>query len=451
MRLFTILVGLLITLNPVAAYGQVRPVFVHRVNYVDVANGRVIQDQSVMLVADTVILIPKGEEHPPSGVRIISGRGKHLMPSLYDMHVHLMTGRLSAHRAMALAVANGVTGMRDMGGYVDSMVVLRKRIAVDSTLPRVWFAGPLIDGPKHRWSHGFAWHVTDAKSATAAFDSLRGLRVDFIKVYGGIPADAYYALATRARAEGVTFGGHIPSSVSTSAAARAGQRTFEHATMDMFAECVTDGNAMVRNTLNAWVSNGYSGRFAELEKFRAARRDATCRSMMQTLAETGAYVVPTMVNELKDSSNLTSRGFEYLPKGLQDACRSTIEMIVAAPAASRNSVYQSFRHDVKALRAAGVRLMVGTDIPNACLIPGYSVHDELKQLVDAGLTPAEALRAATTTPRSFFGVKDNDVVLLDGNPLNDIGNTARIAGVFMRGRWLDRDTLQNKLTAPLSR
>src|SRR5687767_3005336 len=113
-----------------ASQAAAQSVYITNVNYVDVANARII---------------PNYNYGDPRGTRI-DGRGKYLMPSLYDMHTHLMSGRLSADRALKLSLVNGVTGLRDMGGYLDSMVVLRRRLANDSTLPRVWFAGTLIDG-----------------------------------------------------------------------------------------------------------------------------------------------------------------------------------------------------------------------------------------------------------------------------------------------------------------
>ena len=169
--------------------------------------------------------------------------------------------------------------------------------------------------------------------------------------------------------------------------------------------------------------------------------------MMSVMADNRAYVVPTMVNELKDSSTLASSYLAYLPRDLQQACTATIEAIELAPASSRRSVYRSFQQDVKALHNSGVRLMVGTDTPNPCIVPGFSVHAELVELVRAGLTPFEALRAATTTPRAVLQVRDNDVVLLDANPIDDISRTSNIAGLFMRGRWFTRDELARRLAS----
>ena len=412
-----------------ATQAATQSVYITNVNYVDVANSRIV---------------PNYNYGNPAGRRI-DGRGKYLMPSLYDMHTHLMSGRLSADRALKLSLVNGVTGLRDMGGYLDSMVVLRERLASDSTLPRVWFAGTLIDGPKHRWSHAFALHITNPDEARSVVDSLRVLKVDFLKIYGGIPAEAYFALTQRAKEVGLTFGGHIPMSVSTSAAAKAGQRTFEHATLDMFSECVPDGPARVRTILNAWTMGGYPARVAEMKKFREARDEAACAKMMSNLAAANAYVVPTVVNEIKQDRNLAN-ALSYLSKDLQDACSSTLEMMAPAREGSL-AVHESFQQDVKALHSAGVKLMAGTDFPNACIVPGFSLHAELRYFVALGLTPAEALRTATITPREFFNVKDTDVIMLDANPLDDIRNTTRIAGIHIRGRWLDQNELQRMLTS----
>jgi hypothetical protein len=444
MRVRCLIVALLSVVSSANAQEAPEPIYLYGANYVDVRAGKVLRNQIIAIEGDSLVVAPVTAKRTWAGRRI-DARGQYVMPSLYDMHVHLLTGRMSPERALLLSLANGVTGIRDMGGYADSMLALRRRLARDPRLPRVVFAGPIVDGPKHRWSHPFALHATNASEAKAVVDSLRMLRVDFMKVYGAIPSAAYYALAEQARAAGLSFGGHIPSSVTTSAAAQAGQRTFEHATLDMYAECVPDASIRVPAILSAWVTGGYPARFRMMVDYRQARDEVNCADMLAHLKAARAYVVPTMVNELKDSANLRHPYLKYLPQDLQKACTETIAMIESGGHESRRSVYKSFQQDVKQLYQSGIQLMAGTDAPNACLVPGFSLHAELEQLVAAGLSPIDALRTATTIPRDFLAARNNDVVLLSGDPLKDIRNTQKISGVVVRRRLLGAAELQQML------
>ncbi len=435
-------------------------VAITNVTTIDVAAGTRMRGQTVVVRGERILRVgPADRVAIPRSASRVDGRGKFLIPGLWDMHVHAMqsTDTARQQRVFDLFLANGVTGFRDMGSHLDTLRAIRAQIAAGRYVmtPRIVAAGPLLDGPKFRWSQSVAWHMTNAAEARQAVDSLRRVEVDFLKVYGSLPRDAYFAIAAAAKENGLSFAGHIPLSVTSAEAVAAGQRSIEHNGMDITDVCVDSARTRIDRALTRWVREGYAAWYSERLAYAGLRDPVRCAAHAKQMRERGTFLVPTIVLELRDRRALTTTAFQYLDSLGRVACEGTVAGIMSAPDSVRSRFFDGFLRDVREQHAAGISLLAGSDLSNACLVPGFSLHDELAALVQAGLTPREALAAATTGPAAYLRRSETsgriatghvaDLVLLDADPIRDINNVRRIRAVIATGRVLDRAALDRML------
>ncbi len=393
---------------------------------------------------------------PAGSVRAISGpgaepidvSGQFLIPGLWDMHVHL--GGLDAGtRAGPAFIAHGVTGVRDMGSPLDEILTLRDRWpAASPSGPRLFAAGPILQGPLP-FELPLIRSVGDPTEARAAVDDLHRAGVDFIKVGDTVPADAYRALADRARRRGLPVVGHLPVAIAAVDAALAGQRSIEHFGSARFHGLLLAASSeegpltrRVRALLDAARQGDVA---ADARLFRAdltapladSFSPQKAAALFRTFADHGTAQVPTLA-------------------ALRSVWDAQADGMAGQDRRAADRVWDRYREMVRLLRDAGVPILAGTDqTPD-----GASLHRELELLVEAGLSPAEAIAAATSRATAFLGLIDEvgtietgkraDLVLLDGDPLADITNTRRIAAVVVGGVLLDRADLQRLVAGPVS-
>jgi imidazolonepropionase-like amidohydrolase len=425
------------------------------VSVIDVATGETHGDNTVLVSGNRITYAgPAASARVPAGARIIDGRGKFLIPGLWDMHVHGFVWVFSQF-AGPLMIANGVTGARDMGWYIDTTLRWKADIAAGREIGPRLVAGARVDGAVNK--AGFVAHVVTEEDGVRAVDTLSrkkdgSRRADFLKTYSWIPRAAYFGLAREAKKLGVTFAGHVPYSVSVVEASDAGQRSVEHED-DLMRACTSNDSL-----LRARFGDTTVAAPAQLKLIKAQARliQATydpvhCKSVIATLARNHTWVTPTLVvyqpySHGFDSASTHPEWAKYVPGLVQGGWMRRAAEIAPADSMVVRS-YFSFDH-TRDLKDGGVKLLAGTDMPQAFVYPGFSLHEELELLVRSGLTPLEALRAATYNPAEFLGTLDSlgtvaqgkvaDLVLLDANPLADIRNTRRISAVIANGRVFDR-------------
>lgn len=364
----------------------------------------------------------------PAGARRIDGRGRWLIPGLWDMHVHAAAHDFPDFTG-PLLLAHGVTGARDMGFLVDSARHWKTEVAAGRVDGPRLVVGGRLDGPRNRAP--WVARAATADEARRAVDTLAARGADFIKVYSHLPRDAYFAAAERARLRGVPFAGHVPYAVSMDAAARAGQRSVEHGD-DLMRACSRD-DAALRAELAALSPDAPPERQLALvrdhaRRMRAGADDARCGRMIGALADAGTWLTPTLVvyqpyQTPADTSVLHPGQVRYVPRGLRAEWDARLRR--AGGDTAIVGAYFSLARTGEAHRA-GVRLLAGTDAPLAYVHPGLSLHDELALLVRAGLTPMQALQTATREPAAYLGALDSlgtvqpgrvaDLVLLDADP-----------------------------------
>ncbi len=413
------------------------------VSVVDVAGGRVLADRTVLVAGETIQRIVPASEPLPAGARVVDGTGRWLVPGLFDAHVHLA----DAESFGALLALHGVTCARDMGSPTDDVLVAKGRFSGGSLLgPDLVVTGAMIDGVPAKWPFAFACANPD--EGRAAVRELHEKGVGQVKVYTNLDPETYRAVVAEARSLGLTAVGHVPARVPLEDALEAGQRGLEH---------LAGFEPLLARLLGREFPPAESSRYwLALDEVPAAPVDA----LVDRLARSGASLCPTLVvadriGRMKDPELAADPLLACLPRSIVAAWDPSTDFRFRD---WKPEIYQWMQEAqpiqtafVGRLHRAGVPIVAGTDLANPWLVPGKSLHDELRFLAEAGLSPLEVLRSATTRAAEACEVSDRlgtiepgktaSMVLLSADPLDDAANLGRIEGVFLRGRWLDRAEL----------
>jgi Amidohydrolase family len=425
------------------------------VTLVDIAAGALLPERTVVVHGDRLLAAGPGRSVAvPAGARVVDGRGRYLIPGLWDHHVHIS----APERVLPLFLAHGVTGVRDMG---NAPLVFRWREEVERGErlgPRIVACGPIVDGPQPS-AAAYTFVVAGPEDGRRAVTRLARLGADCVKVYDEVPRAAYHAVAEEARRRGLPLVGHVPNAVTLAEAAAAGQVTNEH-----LGGLLEAGSREAGALRHALLHAPPPARQEDIPDRIAARGEralatwdaATAERLFRALAADGLAQVPTLVtkrvqsriDEIAAAPDPRLRWVSAYDRSWWRPARNYLFRY-------RTPAYLAYRHRAYArelalvgeLHRAGVRVLAGTDLGTPWIYPGASLHDELELLVEAGLPPRAALAAATTTPAGVEETQAGDWVLLDADPLADIRNVRRIAGVVVRGRWLDRAALDGLLAA----
>jgi imidazolonepropionase-like amidohydrolase len=449
-----------------------KPLILTHVTVIDVTGSPAKPDMSVMIRNHRIAAIGRTSSVvPPKDSEIVDATGKFLIPGLWDMHVH--TGRKDIF--FPLYIANGVTGVRDMGGDIEDpsgelsslsgryiqLSLWRAAIEEGSLLgPRLVIAGFLIDGFK--WPGNIA--ATNAEEGRQAVDVLKKTGVDFVKVKSFLSKDTFLAIAAEARRQHMVLAGHVPDAVRVAEASNAGQKSIEHLT-GIAVGCSAIERQLIDEKAQAFAARDRA-RYASIEPRAAAMFDPTiATALFSRFVTNGTWQVPTLVelrrNALGDDSTNPGQNspedeplWAYLPEPLRDWWSKNRS--AAAPSGGQE-LFASELSLTEKMHKSGVLFLAGTDTPNPSILPGFALHDELKLLVSAGFSPMEALQTATLNPARYLGKEKDlgtietgklaDLVLLDANPLDDISNTRKIRAVIVDGRYLNREALDAMLAS----
>ncbi|HET7209154.1 MAG TPA: amidohydrolase family protein [Terriglobales bacterium] len=431
--------------------------YINHVTVIDTETGKEATDQTVVISGGKIAEIGAGKDVAvPSGARIVDGRGKYLIPGLWDMHVHTW----DYESTYSLYIANGVTGVRDMFGPPDAKKFRAQLAAKHLLAPHFYLASPIVDGHPAVWPESI--EVTTPEQARKVVDDQKEKGADFIKVYSRLTPDAYFAIAAESARVGIPFEGHVPLQVSAWDASRAKQKTFEHLygidvacstrEQELQAKMVPTAPMKERATIVAEAAQSYS--------------ETKCNDLFGLLKENGNWQVPTLTvlrsfGLLNDPQFLNDRRLQYFSGEFRNWLTAKDDFRVkswtATDYAREREQFQFSQRVVGAMFRAGVPLLAGTDTGNPYCFPGFSLHDELALLVESGLTPLAALQAATRNAAVFMKAADRygsvakgkiaDLVLLDADPLQDIHNTTKISEVFLEGKEFDRGALDGILRA----
>ncbi len=436
---------------------------IEHVTVVDAVNGA-RADRTVVVDSGRIVAVLDGGTAVDAD-EVVDGTGRTLIPGLWDFHVHLTYDDRFTDAMPGLFLGHGITSIRDTGGILEKVLPVVERMEAEGAMaPRVFFAGPLLDGEwvvydgVNRPALGIA--NPDVETARANVAALAEAGVDFVKVYEMLTPEVFAALVEEASARGLPIDGHVPLSM---VARDVGPRvqSLEHL-RNIELDCAAGADSLLeaRRAILAAHDGGpgadlRSRLHSEQRLAAVADYDPTrCGEVMDALSST--IMIPTLRLNALGLVPPFERGdweaaLDRIPDDAADEWREVGERSRSGPPA-RDTTYGAFSlRLVGEMHRRGVPVAAGTDTPIGYAIPGYSLHSELEMLVRAGMPPLEALRGATVLPAEFFGLDGEmgavaegmvaDLVLLGGNPLDDITNTRAVEAVVTRGRLLRRADL----------
>ena len=398
----------------------------------------VTRDRSVLVSGGVITEIGAAGLKAPEGAIRVDGRGKFLMPALAEMHAHIPNDPAEAERVLFLYVANGIGTIRSMLGDPSHFRLRQSVDRGDLLGPSMILSGPSFSGQTAGTPAAAASRVADQKKAG----------YDFLKIHPGIPLNAFNALAAAADKASIRFAGHVPADVGLQRALEARFWSIDH--LDGYVEALAGPGAPASQNFGVNLA-------ARVDENRIPALAA------QTKAA-NVWNVPTQIlleNWYGPDSADTMQKWpemQYVRPAETAQWIATKRNNDAAVSAKDRARFIAIRRRViKALQDAGAGLLLGSDAPQVWNVPGFSIHRELATYVASGLTPYEALATGTRNVATYLNRKDGgtvrqgaraDLVLLDANPVENIANTTRIAGVMIAGRWIPKTEIDRRL-APL--
>jgi len=439
-----------------------RSIYITHVTVVDTATGKELANRTVVVSGDRITEVKESKGLKlPEGAKVVDGRGKYLIPGLWDMHAHA-TDNVSTY---PLYLVNGVTGVREMSGPPDANRFRAELAAKNVDSPHMYIGSAIVDGPPPLWPDTITVNTPD--DARRVVDEQKRKGADFIKIYNGLSREAYFAILDEGKRLRIPVEGHVPFAVSGWEATAAGQKSFEHL-FGIPDACSTEEEELrpkiaaakrpiQRDRLYAQASLSYS--------------DEKCRRLFAAFNKNHTWQVPTLtidrsVGWLRDPQFTNDDRLRYFSGEMlswisaKDGVPPYMKDWTEADYLIERELFVYDQKLVGAMFRAGVPLLAGTDDANPYCFPGFSLHDELALLVESGLTPLAALQAATANAAKFMDASDRygtiatgmiaDLVLLDADPLQDIHNTTKIAEVFLAGKEFNRHDLDAILSSAVN-
>ena len=424
------------------------------VTVVNVVTGDERKDQTVRIQGSHIVFVAPTQQADGSISGAVDAHGAYLIPGLWDMHVHVHDTE-----ELPIYIANGVTGIRIMSGDRNEAAMRADLMRVTPS-PEIYLASAIVDGSSPMWPGSIV--VKKPADARKTVDAIKAGGADFIKVYDGIPRNAYFALADEAKLQRIDFEGHVPDAITAQEASAAGQRSMEH----LQGIALACSGSQERLTGAMQRAQFFRDRLAiEAESLRSFD-PAKCQALFAEFRQNATWQVPTLTvrrmwSRLDDSKFTSDSRLAYIDRKSRDRWGERTlpqrRLWTSGQYQMARGIFSAEQQIVGRMYRAGVPLMAGTDAMNPYCFPGFSLHDELALLVASGLTPLAALQAATLNPAKFLGRtrelgaiepgKIANLVLLRADPLIDIRNTTQIEAVWLRGTYFD----QNALAAMLLR
>lgn len=426
---------------------------------IDIKKGEVTPGRLVVISGDSIKEVT-GMEHREDyeGIDVLDAEGSYLMPGLWDNHVHFRGGDTLVQEnknLLPLFLAHGVTSVRDAGGdMTPSILEWREQIARHELEgPRIFTSGPKLDGPRPAWAGSIP--VSNKQDIEMALDSLKGLNVDYVKMYdGSLTAKAFYEIIKTADDNGFRTTGHMPLTADFMQAVTYGLDGSEHLYYVLKA-CSPLADSLTRE------DSGYG----MIDDLVESYDPNLASQIFQRLSEEEVFITPTLhightLSNILEVDHSQDSLLPFVGSGIRKTYQGRIEGAKRAKASGskmRTLMEQKSMEMIEPMFEAGVPLLAGSDCGpfNSYVYPGGSLHEELARLVDAGLTPREALITSVIHGPMFFDLGDvygsvekgktADLLLLDANPLEDIRNISRVKAVIRQDKVYDKNKLERML------
>jgi imidazolonepropionase-like amidohydrolase len=427
---------------------------IQHVTVIDATGKPAQSDMTVVVERDRIAAVtPSKKTKVPQNTQTLDGSGKFLIPGLWDMHVH----GTETPWSYGLYLANGVVGVRDMFGPEDANAWRQQHATAEKTAPSIYFASPIIDGPRPVFPDMIS--VATEAQGRDVVDRYKDHGSDFIKVYSTLPRAVYFAIADEAHKRGLPFAGHVPYLVTAAEASDAGQKSMEHL-LGIEVACSNQESTLMAEIPRRGFLDVLRRDARALESYD----DAKAQFLFARFVKNGTWQSPTLtvlrMNAfLNDPQFRSDDRLKYMPKSERADWDPSNPLFKGATPEDWAAFRAKYAGDLKLvgrMHRAGVGIIPGTDVLNPYSFPGFSLHDELALLVEAGLSAMEALQASTKEAARFMGQLDRrgtieagkiaDLVLLDRDPLKDIHNSRSIRAVVLGGKLMPRAALDAMLT-----
>jgi imidazolonepropionase-like amidohydrolase len=440
----------ILLISTLALGAQAQTLTITHANVIDTINGKTQPNTTVTITGNRITSITPSTSLKPKAGKIIDAKGQYLIPGLWDMHTHVYFDSTAADGTdlvLSLFLANGITGVRDMGSALDPVLHARDELAAHRMFgPRMIVSGPMLDGPKSTYKAAIA--IATPEDGRKAVDMLKTRGADFVKVQSGVPREAYFAIADESKKVGIPFEGHVPDAIRASEAVASGQRTFEHLIGIFEASSPDETNYLTgKKTVGMFLDTYDPAREAAIIQLLAKNHVWQCPTLFW---ERGQWLVDAI--DYTQDPDLAYAAHTWVVKQWPRAQKGILKSLDTDPLPVREKFVTHELDIVRKLHAAGVPFLAGTDTPAGVdVLPGISLHLELQRFVAAGFTPLEALQTATLNPAKFYNNLNDygtvepghiaDLVLLQANPLDNIANTRKISAVIHDGQYLSQQDL----------
>lgn len=430
-------------------------IYITHVTVIDTETGKEAQDRTVVISGERISEVRDGKAVKlPAGVKVVDGRGKYLIPGLWDMHVHVW----DYDSTFPLFLANGVTGVREMFGPPDANQFRAELVAKKTLAPRFYLASPIIDGHPKVWPTSI--EVNTPEEARKVVDEQKQKGADFIKVYSRLSRESYFAIVEESLRQRIPVEGHVPSLITAWEASSAKQKSFEH--LGGIPLACSSREEELRPKVAAATTP--KERFQLAAEGSRSHSEEKCQRLFGEFKKNSTWQVPTLTvnrsfamlidEQFRRDDRLRFFGGDYR-NWLVAKDDFRLKTWMTEDFAIQRELFAYDQRLVSAMFRAGVPMLAGTDAGNPFCFPGFSLHDELALMVESGVNPLGALQSATRNPALFMDATDKygsvalgkiaDLVLLDADPLEDIHNTTKISEVFLAGKEFDRAALDNML------
>jgi len=438
---------------------------------IDPATGKITRNQLLAISGDTIKAVD--DTKASAGYKAdqyFDAKGKYVMPGLWDMHIHFRGGdsTIEANKnLLPLFLAYGVTTVRECGGDMTPSVMAWQKQTSTGRLPgpRIFTSGPKLDGPGAVWAGSIP--VVTPADVTKALDSLQKIHTDFVKIYDSkISGDAYLEIIRQAKKRGMKVTGHMPFTVELKEAASLGMDGSEHLYY-VFKACSSKEDSITGEIRSSEHTAHPIGLFGALPALFNTYDSTKAENLFKYLAAKHFSITPTLfisktLSSIKDTDHSNDSLLAYIDPKIQATYKGRVNGArrQSDEATAFTKKYQALCASlVPKMYAAGVNIVAGSDCgaSNSYIYPGSSIHEEIKLLAASGLTPAQALKTATVNGSKFFGVanffgslqkgKCSDLIVLDSNPLEDIGAIDQINTVLSHGKLYTRSDLNALLAS----
>lgn len=444
---------------------------IEHVSVIHPENG-LTENQTVIIQGEKILRVaPSSDLKLSPENQIIDGTGKYIMPGLWDAHVHFAYMENLAPSMFDLFLGYGITSVRDTGGKMDFVKMWKdKAIANPNAAPRVMIAGPLLDGMPNVYDGStpqrppLSVGLPTVEAAAKKVNELDSLAVDLLKAYEMLTPEQFTIIAKMAKEKGLKVTGHVPLSMDVIRASNAGLSSMEHM-RNLELSCASNADELLQQRQQLLIAEKDSAggilrsKIHELQRETAVKNydETKANEVLAVLAKNETWQIPTLAL----NTFLTNRHFErrswqesiaFLPESIAQQWSKSVASLKEMPVTPFRVSYSDWSLNmVKKIHQTKIEIMAGTDCPIALLTPGESLHEELAVLVQAGLTPLEALKTATINPAKYFNMEDElglvqegmwaDLVLLDANPIENIAHTKSIRAVIKNGTYFDKSQL----------